>query len=281
MAHSSSLRPALFVPLALFVGGCNLQKDIDVPQPPFEAQLVVECYLEPGKPYRLAIQQTTPYLADPQPSLVTDAVAVITGPRGIDTIRFSPSFDTTTVSSPKGFTHTGFRTFDGQPGEQYALLVYDGAGRRLTGTTTIQGVVPIDTLEVSFNPESPVDKAKASILTRFRDPATPGDSYRYHINQVKKGKLERRQSFALDDERFNGERAVLGSSYRFGQNDTMEVTLYHIERAYDRYLQSVDDAQGANGNPFAQPAAIKSTVQGGLGVFTNLVGDRRSLILTR
>lgn len=281
MAQSSFLRPALFVSLALLAAGCNLQKDIDVPQPPFESQLVVECYLEPGKPYRLAIQQTTPFLADPQPSIVTDAVAVITGPRGIDTIRFFPSFDTTTVNSPKGFTHTGFRNFDGQPGEQYALLVYDGAGRRLTGTTTIQGVVPIDTLEVSFNPDSPVEEAKASILTRFRDPDPLGDAYRYHVNQLSKGKLERRQSFSFDDERLNGQRTAVGSSYRFGQNDTMEVTLYHIERAYDRYLQSVDDAQGANGNPFAQPSAIKSTVQGGLGVFTNLVGDRRQLILTR
>ena len=45
------------------------------------------------------------------------------------------------------------------------------------------------------------------------------------------------------------------------------------------FQQSVREAIRANGNPFAQPARIRSTVQGGLGVFTVLVADRKTVIL--
>ncbi len=280
--------------VAVLLAGCNLQKDIDVPQPAYEEQLVVECTLIPGEPYRLIVQRTRPFLAPlPQPvdttgfsfdfdALATDAVVVISGPRSTDTLRFSPSIDDTTAFRPRGYTHTGARIFDGQPGETYSLLVYDGAGRRVTGTTTVLAPVPIDTVEVSFNPQAPTPaEAKAALLTRYRDPATPGDAYRYQTSKVSRGHLDEQQSFQFEDARINGQASGVGSSFRFGQNDTVEVALYRISRAYWQFLESVDAARGANGNPFAQPASIKSTVVGGVGVFTSLAGAHQRLILKR
>jgi hypothetical protein len=41
----------------------------------------------------------------------------------------------------------------------------------------------------------------------------------------------------------------------------------------------VSSAANANGNPFAQPAKVKSTVQGGLGVFATLVYDRKKIVI--
>jgi hypothetical protein len=41
----------------------------------------------------------------------------------------------------------------------------------------------------------------------------------------------------------------------------------------------VEDARSANGNPFAQPVTIKSTVTGGFGVFTHLNYQTRELII--
>lgn len=266
--------------LASSAGSCNLQKDVEIPQPSYDAQLVVECYLTPGQPYRLIVQQTTPFLAVPQPAPVTDAVAVITGPRGVDTLRFFPAVDTTGPDA-QIFTHTSLRVFDGQPGETYSLLVYDGQGRRVTGTTVVQSHVPIDTVEVAFDPTAADTAAKASLLTRFTDLPAPGDAYRYRVVRESRGKLERQQSFEFPDDRFNGQPSGAGSTYRFAAGDTVSVRLYHIERAYWRFSESVQDAEGANGNPFAQPATIKSTVQGGLGVFTNLAWDERRLILKK
>jgi len=281
--------------IASALAGCDLQKDIDVPIPAYDSQLVVECYLVPGQPVRLLIQEAVPFKAAPDPiivpgpdgpdtlrlALVPRAVAVISGPRDyVDTIRFSPSVDTTSKNI-RGYTHTSFRPFNGRPGETYSLVVYDDEGRRVTGTTTVLAPVPINTVDVAFNPDEPWEEAKASVLMRFQDPAPGGDFYRYQVNQIARGRLDRRQGFAFPDDQFNGRESSVGSSYRFPQGDTMEVVLYHIDRAYYNYLRSVDDAQDANGNPFAQPARIKSTVEGGLGVFTNLAADRRRLILKR
>jgi hypothetical protein len=66
--------------IAVFAS-CNLEKEIDLNLPEFESQLVVECYLEPGKPYRANIFQTTSYYAptsDLFNSVVQNATVIIT-----------------------------------------------------------------------------------------------------------------------------------------------------------------------------------------------------------
>ncbi len=271
---------------------CNLQKEIDIPSPNIPTQLFVECYLVPGEPYRLIVQRTQPFDAPPPISgdslnpifnldfLAVDAVVTIAGPRGSETINFSPAQDTSSTHT-RFFTHIGTTVFDGQPGEVFTIDITDSEGRRVTGSTTVLAPVPIDTVEVSFNPDAPFADAKAALLTRYFDPVAPGNAYRYQTNRVVRGKFDRQQSFELDDLRINGAPSAVGSSYRFTQGDTLDVALHHISLPYLRFLESVDAAEGANGNPFAQPASIKSTVQGGLGVFTSLATDRRRIILKR
>lgn len=275
------LRTAFPFLLSGLLSGCGLQKEIDIPAPAFEPQLAVECYLMPGQPYRLLVQRTTAFGAAPQPDIPRDAVAVIIGPRSVDTLRFFPSVDST-VRPTQFFTHTGFRRFDGQPGETYALLVYDGAGHRLTATTTVLAPVPIDTVEIRFNPNN-TDTVRAGLLTRYRDPAPLGDAYRYSVlrRYTERGRvrLEEKQDFAFDDAVINGQPSALGSSYRFDRGDTLTVRLYHIELAYRRFLKSIGDARAANGNPFAQPAAIQSTVQNGIGAFTALSWAERTFVV--
>ena len=46
----------------LLVGCDALTREIEVVLPPYESELVVECYLEVGKPYRLALTQTERFL---------------------------------------------------------------------------------------------------------------------------------------------------------------------------------------------------------------------------
>ena len=53
----------------------------------------------------------------------------------------------------------------------------------------------------------------------------------------------------------------------------------NTDAAYFRFRQSVRDARGANGNPFGQPSAIFSNVQGGVGIFTVLSGTTALKIL--
>jgi hypothetical protein len=261
--------------LLLTAAGCNLQKDIDVQLPAVPAELVTECYLIPGEVPHLTVTESVPYLSAPEPAVPTDVTVVLTLPSGQkQTLAFRPGQDKLTG---KLYTHIGPRALVAKPGDTFTLDVRDTKGRHVTGTATMPTRVPLDTLEWKFNDKTGEER-KAYLLARFQDPAATADFYRLQIHKDSISKDSERD-FTLDDRLTNGQLMTLGTSYRFRTNDTLLVTLYHIDQPYYQFLQSVNDARNANGNPFAQPAAIRSTVQGGVGVFTILSEDRRTVIL--
>lgn len=260
---------------AASLASCDLQKDIDVELPALPAQLVTECYLENGVVPRLTVTETTPYLSDPRPVVPTDVTVVLTLPSGRrDTLYFRPGID---LLTKKAYTHIGRQKLTARPGDTFQLEAFDKKGRRVTGTATMPANVPIDDVEWKFNDKS-VEERRAYLLTSFRDPAATVDYYRIQVH--KDSISENPESdYDVEDRLNNGRLFTLGTSYRFQNGDTLFVTLYHIDRPYYLFRQSVNDAQNANGNPFSQPSAIKSTVEGGIGVFTVLNYDRRKVII--
>ncbi|WP_159437487.1 DUF4249 domain-containing protein [Hymenobacter daecheongensis] len=263
--------------LAVLAGaaGCNLQKDIDVELPVVPSQLVTECYLVPGEVPRLTVTESVPYLSSPQPSVPTDVTVVLTLPNGQqERLSFKPGQDKT---NQKLYTHIGKTPLVARPGDTFSLDVRDTQGRHVTATATMPTRVPLDTVEWKFNDKAG-EQRKAYLLAKFQDPAATADFYRFQIHKDSISKDSDRD-FSLDDRLTNGQLITLGTSYRYSPADTLLVTLYHIDQSYYHFLESVQDARNANGNPFAQPAAIRSTVQGGVGVFTILSADRRTVIL--
>ncbi|PJJ59258.1 DUF4249 domain-containing protein [Hymenobacter chitinivorans] len=269
------LQPLAFSALLAVAAGCNLQKDIDVELPAFPPQLVVECYLEPGQVPRMTVSETVPYLSSPTPTLLTDVSVVLTLPSGQkEAFRFAPGLDTLTK---KLYTHQGSKPLVAKPGDTFTLDVQDTHGRHVTGRATMPARVTIDSLIWKFN-DKPTEERRAYLLVKFQDPAATADFYRLQIHQDSISDSPNRD-LEVDDRLTNGQLMTLGTSYRYSTNDTLLVTLYHLDQPYFRFLQSVDDAQNANGNPFAQPAAVKSTVEGGVGVFTILSYHRRRIII--
>ena len=261
----------LVAPLA----SCDLQQDIEVDLPALPAQLVVECYLENGQLPRLTVTETVPYLSAPEPSVPTDVTVRLTLPNGqVQTLTYFPALDPTTG---KAFTHIGIRRLVARPGDTFKLEVTDTKGRRVTGTATMPTRVPIDSLEYEFN-NLPVGQREAYVLTNFQDPPGLGDYYRFQIHRDSIGP-DPEIDYDVDDRLTDGTRVSLGTSYRFDPGDTLFVTLYHTDQPYYLFRQSVNDARNANGNPFSQPSAIKSTVEGGIGIFTVLSYDRKRLII--
>lgn len=261
-----------FGPLLLLflLAGCNLEKDIEVNLPAYQSQMVVECYLQPGEPYRLTLVESSRYLDLPELKLVNDALVTISYNGVPDTLKFAPFLDEATG---KYFTHSSPKIMRGQLGDVFTLAIADQQGRLLTGSTTVLPVVKIDTVEFKFN-----DKQEALIIARFQDPAARADFYRFAVH---KDSLSRRAEvdYASPDELNNGQPFVFGTGYDFSPGDSVIVTLHHLDEAFYDFQQSVEDARSANGNPFAQPGRVKSTVQGGLGVFTNIVFDRKELVV--
>jgi hypothetical protein len=250
---------------------CNMEKEIDLNLPEFKSEITLECYLEAGQPYRATVSESTSYFDRPEPVLIPDATVIITHNGKADTLIFQPTFDKLTG---KFYTHTSKTIVSGNPGESYAIQAFDTRGRKVTGTTTFLAQVQIDSIEYKFD-----ENNKALLLTSFKDNAETEDFYRFQIFKDTLNEENREYNFVSSDRLRNGTRIQYGTTYKFSREDTVFVNLYHIEKQYYDFLSSLDDAQDANGNPFAQPIALKSSVQGGVGIFTTLVYDRKRMIL--
>jgi len=74
-------------------------------------------------------------------------------------------------------------------------------------------------------------------------------------------------------------KSVMGTGSKFTKGDQLIFTLYHIDKQYYDYLNSINGAQNANFSAFAQPYPISSTLDKGFGVFTVLTFDRISVRL--
>ena len=72
-----------------------------------------------------------------------------------------------------------------------------------------------------------------------------------------------------------------GTGFDYKNRDTLIATVYHIEKSYHDYLETLRDSEGANGNPFSQPPTIISNIQGGKGIFASFLFDRDTIVVTR
>jgi hypothetical protein len=278
--------------LLLGAAGCsNLQKDVNVPLPQYDNQLVVECYLEPGIIPRLTVTESVPYLDNGQAvatksqaltlpngqiiQLPTDVTVKLTLPSGrVESLRFSPGVDATTG---KYYTHIGSTALAAKAGQLFALDVQDTRSRHVTGTATAPTFIAIDSVKYNFNNLSG-DNKKASFQTKWTDPGATTDYYRLMLHKGKPSNNSETDN-DISDVQFNGKPYAQVTTYRFRPNDTVTATLYHVDSLYYSFRRSTREARNANGNPFAQPSAIRSTVQGGVGVFTVLVHDQKRVVL--
>ncbi|MFC7669369.1 DUF4249 domain-containing protein [Hymenobacter humi] len=271
--------------LPVLAGCSNLQNDIDVVLPSYSADLVVECYLQPGKAPSLTVTSSVPYLSSALPQVPSDVTVSLTMPNGtVVPLPFNPNYSALadTTSGIKFHTHIGRDPLVARPGDVFTLDVRDTKGRRVTGTTTMLAPISIDSVEYKFNDKTGAER-KAYFLTSFRDPPTPDDCYRLqlHKGNPDKGALlqEPEVDNSFEDRLLNGKPFVVGTTYRFLSGDTVTATLYHTDAAFFRFRESVRDARNANGNPFAQPSAIYSNVQGGVGIFSVLSYTRAMKIV--
>lgn len=261
------------VPLFFLMGlvtACDLEKEIEVPLPDYDEQLVVECYLQDGKPYRMAVTESVSYFEGPRLPIVNNADVNIRYGAEQTELRYSLEVDTL---YRKAYNYISNRQTQAVQGVDYTLEVKDPKGRAITGTARFLPEVPIKSVEWKYN-----DDDFAFLLVKFDDDPSLTNYYRL---QIHKDSLNKNADvdFNLDDSFNTNGEITLGTGYNYQFGDTVYVSLYHIEKSYYDFLETVASAAGANGNPFAQPARVKSTVQGGLGVFATLVYDRKKIVI--
>ena len=274
----------LFLITLVALAACNLEKEVDIELPPYERQPVVECYLEPGKPFRLLLSSSYSFF-DPfgldsnflQKTLLQGAAVTISYNNEVVTLANVPALETNPF---KIYNYTSQTIVPATPGIEYTLNITLPDGKTVTGKSTMLPLVPIDSIRVEWNPEQ---DTLARMLTYITDDQSKENYYRRLLNYSSLDSVPD-QDFLVSDRISTTELIAFGTGYELTAGDTVFNAIFHISKDYYDYYESVQLAVFGNLNPFAQPSPIKSNVSGTgnpLGIFTCLVYDRDTTVIMR
>lgn len=263
---------------------CNLTRDVDIELPEYERQPVVECYLEPGKPYRLLLTRSYAFFDEfgldsnfLQNTLLDGAVVTISHDGETDTLS---NFLYPELHPFKIYNYFSPKLVPSTPGARFDLNILLPDGRSIQGQTIMLPVVPIDSVVVQWNPEK---DTLARVLTYITDDLNSQNYYRRLLNYSSLDSLPD-QDFIFSDRSSQESTIAFGTGYDLHEGDTIFNTIFHITPEYYNYIESYQLAVIGNLNPFAQPSPIKSNVSGTgnpLGIFTCLAYDRDTTIIQR
>ena len=260
---------------ALSLTACeNFQKNIEVDLPNYESENVVECYLRPGRRITLLLTKSSAYFGEVGIPQVPDAEVTIVA-KGENSFVEPMRYRSNIPFVPgEYYNYESAQWVYPDDRSQYFLTVKDRrTGQVITGTTEYLAPPYIDEVEARFRESD----STAFLLTKFQDV----DAYeRNYYRLVVKKRLAGGNDKIVNDIKFEGNlktgnQITIGSSYDFKHGDEATVTIYHLSKPYYEFLRTMDAAQQGNRNPFAQPTTVRSTVEGGLGVFTFLTYDER------
>jgi hypothetical protein len=275
------MKNLLFIAIVLLTGStaCNLEKEIDIKLPSYEVQPVLECYLEPGKPFRLLLTTSNSYFdALPTEDNIIPFLESILVKNATAKIRFDGrevalrNEITVDLDNRKFFNYISDELVPNITDVPFDLEVIMEDGRIITSTTQILPIVPIDSIAVEY-----LRDTLARTLIYLNDPMDQKNYYRRMLHYNNLVDSFPRQDFITDDVFVNNGRLAFGAGFDLKKGDTAINTVFHIDEAYFLYLNSVRNAITSNGNPFLQPGVIKTNLKGtanATGIFTGLSYDR-------
>ncbi len=257
---------------------CNLDQAVELKLPEYESRIAVEGYLRAGKPFGVLLTRSSGYF-DPfnlsGNQLLTDLLvegAIVTIKQGEKVYELENQL-TLDRFTGKVFNYYLDRAIPANYEEAFELEILTAEGDRITSKTQLLKPVEIDSVNIEFDPNNPV---LARVLTYFTDPPNEVNYYRRMLHESSLDSIAF-QDFSTSD-RVVENVVVFGTRYVFEVGDTIINTLFHISEDYYNFLESVQGAVQANGNPFAQPSPIISNIESEIdafGIFTTLNYDQR------
>jgi hypothetical protein len=266
----------VFVLTIAAFASCNLENEIDLNLPEFESQLVVECYLEPGKPYRANLFRTTSYYAptsDLLNSIVQDATVIITYQGVADTLLTGLYIDGSNL-----YAYGSSTIVPADYTSDFFLEVIDSAGNRITATTKIAPPIQLDSIQTE--PLSLLNDSTLVVITFSQENPAIKNFYRrmqYRTDASETDSLK--VDFVVNDEITSNGQLVLGTPPIFVRGDTMVIQYMEITEDFYEYVESREALESANGNPFAQPGVLKTNIIGGIGIFTGFTPTQQTYYL--
>ena len=273
----------------LALSACNLEQEVEIDLPDYEVRPVLEAYVEPGERYRLLLTQSAGYFA-PLPSLdnlleelLLDSAEVSITHDGItyqleNTLLFDPMTQKiyNYAAGPSDLVPT-------ESDLPFELNITLPNGATIAAETRLLPQVEIDSVVIEFPETDEPGDTLARALTYFTDDPDTDNYYRRMLQLNSLDSLPE-QDFVTDDRLVEDSTIAFGTGFNYAVGDTLITTLYHITEDYATYLESVEGAAAANGNPFGQPSPVISNLEGtanALGIFTGLVSFRRNDMVIR
>ena len=268
--------------VVLALSACDrFQKNIEVDLPDYESELVVESYLKQGKPITVLLTKSSTYFGEVGLPQIPDAEVTINGygHSSFSTklyyrsnVPFIPG-EYYNYQSDMNLPYYGENSY-------YLLTIRDNkTGQVITGKTEFLLTPYIESIEARFRESD----NKAFLLVKFQD--VEPDKRNYYRLLVQK-KLDDGKRKLVNDIKFEGNvktnnQIAIGTNYELQEGDEAQVRLFHLSKEYYDFLRTMDNAKQSNQNPFTQPTPVKSTVDGGLGVFTFLAFDERMFVVVK
>lgn len=246
------------------LSACSLDKEVVVSLPPYQKELVTECYLERDKPVMLYLSESSSYFDTLAFVLVNGAQVALQQGQRHDTLPNLPFFD---LEYRKLYNYRTGAALPLDTTQEILLSIKDTLGRTITGTTRFLPLPVVDSIQVRYEID---DDTTAGFLLWIQDFPGQTNYYRLIMNEDSLTGAPVVEFTITDNSGLDGKRIPVGTTTRFKPGKTMIIRVFHIEQGYYDYLRSVSAAGRANGNPFAQPATVKSQVKGGFGIFTTL-----------
>lgn len=274
--------------LLLAVTFVSCEKEIDVPLPSSDSEIVVEAHINQFNPLfnYVILSRSVDYFNPRLDAIpVSNAQVFITegAINGNDTvwddINKVQLVEVAQDTIPGIYFNIGLR---GRIGFVYRLEI-EADGKFIHGVTTIPQLVPLDSLTSSFTVNPVNDKDTGYFMTiHFDEPVATGNNYRYLFKtggdtiSFGWGSINDEDG-AFNDDIVNGIYRNFTFGDRFKYGDTMTFYLTSIDRPSFNFWDSYSQARN-NGGPFATPVQLKSNISGAIGSFTGKAVSRKRLI---
>ncbi len=269
-----SLLSRLLVP-GLIMAGCSKELDIQIPQP--GSKLVVEGWIEQGRPARILLTQSVPFFS----SLDSTELMEIPITRARVTLITETEHEVLTLVPnvsyfpPYVYNSTSLK---GSVNTRYRLEI-EYRGEKLAASTTIPEPAFLDS--IWYIPEPGYDSL-GRIWIQFTDDPSTNNYYRILTQTVGTDKrfIPTREIAAFSDRMFSGETIKfgllrgMGSILELGENqlyrlgDTVNIKFCTLDQEHYTFWNSVQSMIISSSNPYAASfETIQSNVTGGYGVW--------------
>lgn len=252
----------LLLLMFVLLAACDMQQNVDIQLPPHEETFVIECFLEPGQEHQALMTRSVNFFDGKWLEGVDSAEVIISSG---DEDKKLINLNKTDTLYYKVFNYYHPDEVEYEEGKEYQITVKYKDEVMASGKTRFLPKVAIENVYFRQNADSLL-----AAYVEIEDNPNEENYYRVILGGgLNKGGNNYGTNYdgIWDDSRAENGKLTINTGHILPPGWQVAVKVYHIDKQFYEFLKSMKQAREANYNPFMQPATIKSTLDGAVGVF--------------